>query len=165
MRISIVLAIAAISVAVASALPTPAAATEQSEAAALCKRNPKCSVIDRGGGNVDLDVAGGGLVTCPPKGACQVLQHGPGYGPARTNGTGGNTITTVKGANPISVISGAPAKTPPKTTTRVTRDHRGDTTVAHPVTFAGTRNGKDPGWGNYGPKKGTGDVIVRDHRH
>jgi hypothetical protein len=45
------------------------------------------------------------------------------------------------------------------------RDHRGDKTVAQPVTFPGTRGGRDPGWGNYGPKKGTGNVTLRDHRH
>jgi hypothetical protein len=48
------------------------------------------------------------------------------------------------------------------------RDHRGDKTAAHPVKplkFTGTRGGHDPGWGNYGPKKGTGNVVVRDHRH
>jgi hypothetical protein len=46
------------------------------------------------------------------------------------------------------------------------RDHRGQTqNQIAPLKFPGTAGGHDPGWGNYAPKKGTGDVTVRDHRH
>ena len=163
MRLSIVFAIAAASIAAASVLPTLAAAMELREAIKRCDASPGCTyTLDKTGATIFGPK--GGVVSCPPKqGACQVI---------RTKPSGGKTITVVKGANPVSVISGAPAKTktpPAGPFRRVVRDHRGQSQSKNaplkPLKFPGTRNGHDPGWGNYGPKKGTGDVTVRDHRH
>jgi hypothetical protein len=184
MRLSIVFAVAAASVTIASALPTPAAATDIDEAIKLCGQNRSCGIINTGkdgpGDGVDLQIVQSdgtvNIVDCPPrgKGPCQVV--------ARPNNGGGRPVA-VKGANPVNVISGTPPKTgtaggktqPVATTGKagttapaktVKRDHRGDTTkYVKPAKFAGTKDGHDPGWGNYEPKKGTGDVTVRDHRH
>jgi hypothetical protein len=65
----------------------------------------------------------------------------------------------------LAVSQSAMAGTTTPTPRPVIRDHRGEDTPKYvrPLIPPGAR--RDPGWGNYGPKKGTGDVIVRDHRH
>jgi hypothetical protein len=186
MRISIAFAIVTASFTAVSTLTTPAAATDKDQALKLCAANRNCGILPNRQGDKGLDlqiVQSDGTVdtvSCPSKGPCTVV-HRPKDGKGRTIG--------VKGANPAAAISGTPfkrgtaggkirpvattgkagvkadgraAKTPPAKA--IKRDHRGERPNAHPVTFAGTRDGHDPGWGSYGKGKGT-DATVRDHRH
>jgi len=86
MRKFILLTLAAMAIAATAALSTPAAAIEAREAIRRCDAAPPCHfTVDRDGG-LTVTGASGGIVQCPPKGACSVIQnltadkHKPGTG-------------------------------------------------------------------------------------
>lgn len=121
MRTPIVLSIAAAAFIALSTLP--AAATDMGQAVALCGKNPKCSVNKDASGGAIIDVAGGGAVYCPPKGACTVVDHGP----ARTKGTSNsgkiNGIVSGTVMNKPERLSGTAAKPQKIRSTEMAKEH------------------------------------------
>ena len=55
---------------------TPASALTAAQAKKQCQSTPGCSWISDGHGGGGVFTSGGGVVDCPKKGECTVMEHG-----------------------------------------------------------------------------------------